>query len=138
MQHHLTTTILCATVLFTSGCGSVNTTSTRMNPAATTAVSKREQVNDVIDSIWIKCTEVRMFPTAGGPVQAQVDVANDDFRTRRFGYRFDWVDANGSIVPSQTSTWQVCAIPSGGSSMISAVAPNIQAKDFRLEIRPQD
>ncbi len=121
-----------------SACGSVNTINTRMDPTATTAIAKRQQVNDFIDSIWISCTEVRMVKSKSGALEAQLDIANNDFRTRRFGYRFVWVDANGSVILSQTSSWEVCAIPSGGSSMIHAVAPASEATDFRLEIRAQD
>jgi uncharacterized protein YcfL len=64
----------------------------------------------------------------------QVTVANDGFDYRNFSYRFEWLDADGMLMPSG-STWQSAAIPSGATSMISSVAPNESARTFELQVR---
>ena len=118
-----------------AGCGSVNTVSTRTAPAEDSLDHVTVQVNDVLSDIFLHSTDVRMFRTRGGPYEAQVDVANDDIRQRRFAYRFTWLSPAGNVVPSQMSVWKTASIPSGGSSTIRAIAPNDSASDFRLEIR---
>lgn len=120
-----------------AGCGTVNTTSTRTEPAKT-AVPAQTRVNDLLTEIFLSCKEVRMQPTKGGPLEVQVDVENNGFAYRTFAYRFDWVDANGSVIPSMTSQWKSTNVPSGGSTVIRSVAPNESATDFRLQVRRAD
>jgi uncharacterized protein YcfL len=120
-----------------AGCGTVNTTSTRTEPAKT-AVPAQTRVNDLLTQIFLSCKEVRMQPTKGGPLEVQVDVENNGFSYRTFAYRFDWVDANGSVIPSMTSQWKSTNVPSGGSTVIRSVAPNESATDFRLQVRRAD
>ena len=120
-----------------AGCGTVNTTSTRTEPAKT-AVTAQTRVNDLLTEIFLSCKEVRMHPTKGGPLEVQVDVENNGFSYRTFAYRFDWVDANGSVIPSMTSQWKSTNVPSGGSTVIRSVAPNESATDFRLQVRRAD
>jgi uncharacterized protein YcfL len=120
-----------------AGCGTVNTTSTRTEPAKT-AVTAQTRVNDLLQQIFLSCKEVRMQPTKGGPLEVQVDVENNGFSYRTFAYRFDWVDANGSVIPSMTSQWKSTNVPSGGSTVIRSVAPNESATDFRLQVRRAD
>lgn len=120
-----------------AGCGTVNTTSTRTEPAKT-AVPAQTRVNDLLTEIFLSCKEVRMQPTKGGPLEVQVDVENNGFSYRTFAYRFDWVDANGSVIPSMTSQWKSTNVPSGGSTVIRSVAPNESATDFRLQVRRAD
>jgi len=121
--------------LVLAGCGSVNTVSTRTAPAEDSLAHVNVQVNDVLSDIFLHSTDVRMFRSRGGPYEAQVDVANDDFRQRRFAYRFSWLSPAGNVIPSQMSTWKTASIPSGGSSTIRSIAPNDSATDFRLETR---
>ena len=120
-----------------AGCGTVNTTSTRTEPAKT-AVPAHTRVNDLLSQIFLSCKEVRMQPTKGGPLEVQVDVENNGFSYRSFAYRFDWVDANGSVIPSMTSQWKSTNVPSGGSTVIRSVAPSESATDFRLQVRRAD
>lgn len=126
-----------AALCMIAGCGTVNTTSTRTEPAKT-AVPAQTRVNDLLTQIFLSCKEVRMQPTKGGPLEVQVDVENNGFSYRTFAYRFDWVDANGSVIPSMTSQWKSTNVPSGGSTVIRSVAPNESATDFRLQVRRAD
>jgi len=130
-----TATLLATTLVV--GCGSVNTTYTRTTPSAT-AVPTKTQVNDALTQIFLSAGEVRMFPSKGGPLEVQVDVINNGFSYRGFSYRFDWVDANGSVIPSQLSVWKTSNVPSGGSTTIRAIAPSEAATDFRLQVRRAD
>ncbi|MFM7800037.1 MAG: YcfL family protein [Planctomycetota bacterium] len=120
-----------------AGCGTVNTTSTRNRPADT-AVDAKTRVNDLLQQIFLTAKEVRMSRTKGGPYEVQVDVENNGFEYRSFAYRFDWVDAAGNVLASQTSVWKSTNVPAGGATVIRAVAPTDDAADFRLQIRRAD
>lgn len=126
--------VLAACVGLSASCGSVNTTETR-DGAGADKVPVRQDVNDVLSSLAIHATEVRLFENKAGTLEAQVDIANDGFRTRRFAYRFDWLDARGNVIPSQNSVWETASIPSGGSATIGSTALVPEAEDFRLQVR---
>jgi hypothetical protein len=81
---------------------------------------------------------VRMFPARSGVLQAQVDVANDGFRTRGFSYLFTWLDERGNAIESRTSVWQAARVAAGGSITISSVAPGPEATDFSIQVRRAD
>ena len=122
--------------LLLAGCGSVNTyrATAGAEPGKTDYES---QINDALTSLFLKAEAVRFARTKGGPYQVQVTVANDDFKYRRFAYRFEWMDADGMLVDSG-STWQTATIASGGTAMISSVAPNDTCDTFQLQTRRSD
>jgi uncharacterized protein YcfL len=123
-----------ACVVALAGCGTVNTVSTRTEPSAN-AKPYVQQVNAALDSLSLKARDVRLSRTRGGNFEAQVDVANDDFRTRNLSYRFDWLDGAGNVLQAVSSDWRQATIASGGSVTISSVAPTADAADFRLQLR---
>jgi uncharacterized protein YcfL len=124
-------------VLLAVGCGSVNTTYTRTTPADS-AVSAQTRVNDLFQEFFLTAKEVRMNRTKGGPMEVQIDVENNGFAYKTFSYRFDWVDTAGNVIASQLSVWKVSNVPSGGSTVIRAVAPSDDATDFRLQLRQSE
>ena len=128
---------LCSLLAVLAACGTVNTVSTREGPSAS-SVPYIKQINDSIDSIFLNATDVRRVLTPGGVLKAQVDIANDDFRTRRFAYRFEWLDQAGTVLESRLSSWEQKEIPSGGMTTLSSVAPSKTATDFRLQVRASD
>ena len=120
-----------------AGCGSVNTTYTRTTPADS-AISAQTRVNDLFQQFFLTAKEVRMNRTKGGPMEVQIDVENNGFDYKTFSYRFDWVDTVGNVIPSQLSVWKVTNVPSGGSTVIRAIAPSDDASDFRLQLRQSE
>ena len=120
-----------------AGCGSVNTTYTRTTPADS-AISAQTRVNDLFQEFVLTAKEVRMNRTKGGPMEVQIDVENNGFDYKTFSYRFDWVDTAGNVIPSQLSVWKVSNVPSGGSTVIRAIAPSDDASDFRLQLRQSE
>ncbi len=115
-------------------CGTVNTTSTRGGPGED-AVAVREDVNDALSRLFLHATEVRVFRNDAGTLEAQVDVANDDFRTRRFLYRFEWLDDRGNVISSRNAVWHSASAPAGGSTVLRSTALTPEATDFRLQVR---
>ena len=129
-------TFITATIAV-AGCGSVNTTYTRTTPADS-AISAQTRVNDLFQQFFLTAKEVRMNRTKGGPMEVQIDVENNGFAYKTFSYRFDWVDTAGNVIPSQLSVWKVSNVPSGGSTVIRAIAPSDDASDFRLQLRQSE
>lgn len=121
--------------LLLAACGSVNTASTRSERRGEDSVVYRQDINDLLSSLAIKTREVRLYRNDGGTMVAQVDMANDGFRTRRFAYRFEWLDDRGNVIPNQNTAWKSASIASGGFQMISSTALSPQAEDFRLQVR---
>ncbi len=121
--------------LLLTACGSVNTTGTRTERRGDDSVVVRQDINDLLSSLAIKTREVRLYRNDSGTLEAQVDIANDGFRTRRFSYRFEWLDERGNVIPNQNTAWKAASIASGGFQMISSTALTPEADDFRLQVR---
>jgi len=117
-----------------SGCGTVNSVSTR-GTTASTSIPYTQQINDALSGLFLKAKDVRLVRTPGDVLKAQVDIANDGLATRHFSYKFDWLDQDGTTIDSKLSTWQQKEIAAGGMDTITAVAPIPQATDFRLQVR---
>jgi uncharacterized protein YcfL len=82
--------------------------------------------------------EIRASRTKGGVLESQIDLSNDTGSHNEFMYRFDWVDADGRVIPSKTSVWKPGHITPRGRTVISAVAPVPEATDFRLDMRARE
>jgi len=120
-------------LLGTAGCGTVNTASTRTEPSADSVVVNR-RINDAFNAIFLKVKDVRRIVTRGGVLEAQVDVANDDFFTRNFSYRFEWYDERGNVIDSGTA-WRATSVPAGDRITISETATDVLATDFSVRVR---
>ena len=125
---------LATIALLSAGCGTVNTTYTRTTPADS-AIAAQTRVNALFQEIFLTAKEVRMNRTKGGPMEVQIDVENNGLSYKTFSYRFDWIDPAGNVISSQMSVWKITNVPSGGSTVIRAVAPSDDASDFRLQLR---
>jgi len=130
--HPLAAALAATSILV--ACGTVNTVSTRTERAST-SVPYHTQVNDAFANIFLKATDVRLVRTQGGVLKAQIDVANDGFRTRHFSYQVEWLDANGTLVESVMNNWRQAQVYSGGSVSLTALAPTPECTDFRLKVR---
>ena len=135
LKHTVITTLLAGTLFFVGACGSVNTVSTRTTTPTDQVDDLKLQINDLLTDIFLHCRGVRLFRAPSGVMQAQVDVANDDFRTRRFAYKFTWLDSRGNTITSSLSTWKSASVTSGASITIQSIAPNLDATDFTLQVR---
>lgn len=129
---------LITATLALAACGSVNTVGTRSAPSTDVVSPLQSRINDALTDLYLHCTGARMSRTHGGPLQAQVDVANNDFRYRNFAYRFTWLGPNGNTIAWPMSVWKPAVIASGGSMTLISIAPTDAARDFSLEIRRSD
>ena len=110
-----------------------NTISTRSVPGDDRVGPER--LNGVLKGISLSCSEVRLFPTRGGPLEGQVDIVNTSSSPKRFAYKFKWLDERGNVIRTQISTWIPANVTGGGSTTITSVAPSEEATDFTLEVQ---
>ncbi|MCC7375117.1 MAG: DUF1425 domain-containing protein [Verrucomicrobiales bacterium] len=73
--------------------------------------------------------------TADGGLRVGVEVQNQRTKSFRFNYRFDWFDGQGFPFNTPGSTMVSQQIEPGQILVLTSVAPNPSAKDFRLTIQ---
>lgn len=73
--------------------------------------------------------------TQDGGLRIGVEVQNQRTKSFRFNYRFDWFDAQGFPYGTPGSTMVSQQIEPGQVLVLTSVAPNPGAKDFRLTLQ---
>lgn len=130
--------LMLSAVLLT-GCGTVNTVSTRSSEAADTLHDTRRGINDLLTEIFLHCTAARMYESEpSGHLEAQIDVANDGFSTRTFAWKIVWLDARGNVIDSITNVWEGTSVSAGASVTLTSLAPRADATDFTFQLRRSD
>jgi uncharacterized protein YcfL len=120
--------------LFGIGCKAVNTTE-RANPTYEADTLKiKNVVRDGYARDYAKVLEVRQATVPGDFLKVQVEVQNNNLRPGNIDYKFEWLDQNGMIINTPTSTWKTMQILTGETKSLDAVAPTPMAKDFRLKL----
>ena len=83
----------------------------------------------------VQITEVTERRTPEGFRELQVRGYNKAYKTARFQYRVEWLDADGVVIPSKTSVWMpVSAMPKSDFTF-HVTAPRRDAADFRVNTR---
>ncbi len=73
-----------------------------------------------------------------GFLELQVEVYNNSYNTERFQYRVEWVDADGLLVGTKTTTWLPASVAGKSTFTLTATAPREKAVDFRMNTRNQE
>ncbi|MBL9137445.1 MAG: DUF1425 domain-containing protein [Verrucomicrobiales bacterium] len=73
--------------------------------------------------------------TNDGGLRIGVEVQNQRTKSFRFNYRFDWFDGQGFPYSTPGSTMVSQQIEPGQVLVLTTVAPNPAAKDFRLTLQ---
>ncbi|GGY25341.1 YcfL family protein [Paludibacterium paludis] len=64
----------------------------------------------------------------------QAEIANDSTSDQSLFYRFKWLDASGFQTGGEEG-WKQLVIHGKQRAMIQAIAPTMQAADFRIELQ---
>ena len=85
----------------------------------------------------IDIKDVKTVRNRAGFMEVHVSGFNRAVGVRRFEYRIEWIDGNGLVIDTHTSTW--LPVSAKGKSIFSfkAVAPRREAVDFRMNTRKQ-
>ncbi len=70
-----------------------------------------------------------------GFLELYVNGNNKSYKTKRFRYRVEWLDADGLQIETKTSVWLQMSAMGKSPFSIKAVAPRKQAVDFRMDTR---
>lgn len=128
--------ILCSVALLGLVCAacspSVNTYETE--GAARTVVRDKRVVTDWGTEDFANVVEIRTGTTADGQnLRVQVELVNEENEVGNIAYCVEWFDANGLKIALE-NVWIPLPIQPRKHETISLVAPNPNAKDFRLSM----
>ena len=70
-----------------------------------------------------------------GMLEVQVNGYNESMETKRFRYRFEWLDETGRLLETKTSVWLPFSVTGNQPFSIRATAPREQATTFRMDTR---
>lgn len=70
-----------------------------------------------------------------GFLELNINGHNRSYNTRRFRYRIEWLDANGLMIQTKTSTWLPASATGKSSFSLKAVAPRVEAVQFRMDTK---
>ena len=78
----------------------------------------------------IQPTEIRCTK-AGDLLKIDANLNNDSSSVKRISYKFRWIDREG-MRAAEEETWKPLMLYNNSNMMVSTVAPNAKAVDFRL------
>ncbi len=84
----------------------------------------------------IQPTEMRCSKT-GDLIKIDANLNNDSKSVKRIAYKFRWIDREG-MRASEEESWKPIMLYENSNLMISTVAPNPKAVDFRLILMSQE
>ena len=70
-----------------------------------------------------------------GFLELHINGHNRSYNTKRFRYKIEWLDANGLMIQTKTSTWLPTSAMGKSSFSLKAVAPRVEAVDFRMDTK---
>jgi uncharacterized protein YcfL len=84
----------------------------------------------------IQPTEIRCT-RAGELLKIDANLNNDSSSVKRVAYKFRWIDREGMRAAEEES-WKPLMLYNNSNMMVSTVAPNAKAVDFRLILMSQE
>ena len=84
----------------------------------------------------IQATEMRCSK-AGELLKIDANLNNDSSSVKRIAYKFRWIDREGMRAAEEES-WKPLMLYNNSNMMVSTVAPNGKAVDFRLILMSQE
>jgi uncharacterized protein YcfL len=70
-----------------------------------------------------------------GFLELNINGHNRSYSTKRFRYKIEWLDSNGLMIQTKTSTWLPASATGKTAFSLKAVAPRKEAVDFRMDTK---
>jgi len=83
----------------------------------------------------IEIDEAILMKNDTGFLELNINGHNRSYSTKRFRYKIEWLDANGLMIQTKTSTWLPASATGKSSFSLKAVAPRVEAVDFRMDTK---
>ena len=116
-----------------SSCASVNTVERETSVGTRQMIADKRVITDETLENKVNIIGVNEATTPGGFLQIQVEVLNGRSSMQEFSYHIEWFDMNGMAINTPSSVWIPRQIEGRESLTITAVAPTLTAKDFRVK-----
>lgn len=124
-----------ALLLSSAACRTVNTTEPAAPSAARQMLSDKRITTDSSLDFNARITAVNQAVVGSGDLlKVQAELCNNGRGRKHFSYKFEWFDQNAMLIQAPAPVWIPRAIEGRETINISAVAPNPQARDFRLKL----
>lgn len=125
---------ILAVGIIAAGCHNpINSVENAQKSGQRTMIADQRVVNDTGLNKSVSVVGVNTAMTPGGFLKVQVELLNRTKSFHQFSYRFEWFDANGMQINNMSGV-VADQIEGGESKFISAVAPTMACKDFRLKL----
>jgi len=83
----------------------------------------------------IEITEAVTRRNDAGFLELYITGVNKSYNTRRFQYKVDWLDADGLLVETKSSTWLPMSATGKNTFSFKVTATRTNAVDFRMDTR---
>jgi uncharacterized protein YcfL len=83
----------------------------------------------------IEVTEAVTRRNDAGFLELYISGVNKSYDTKRFRYKVEWLDADGLMIGTKTSTWLPMSAMGKSPFSFKVVAPRTEAVDFRIDTR---
>jgi uncharacterized protein YcfL len=83
----------------------------------------------------IEIDQAALRKNDGGFLELNINGHNRSYDTRRFKYRVEWLDADGIMIQSKTSTWLPASAMGKSPFSLKVVAPSEKAVNFRMDTK---
>ena len=136
-MNRMVVTILVCLASSIAGCqgpASVNTVGPKERRATPTPIEDERLITDPLFARRVPVVGLIEGTTDSGLRIVEAEVRNATRVHQAFRYRFTWFGADGREVRSPTAVWVHESIPPGSLRRLSAIAPDHNAHDFRLEL----
>ena len=120
--------------LLTPACKSMNTTEPAHPVGQKQMVADQRITTDPSLNRRVRIVGVNTSETPEGYLKVQVELVNTTRSLQNFSYRFEWFNLQGMEVSSSAQAFIPKQIEGGESIYVSAMAPTITCKDFRLKL----
>ncbi|MBD1576805.1 MULTISPECIES: YcfL family protein [Vibrio] len=124
--------IACFAVIALAGCSSNNTSGLRIDSSSQQVLYGDSELDSRLSIKDISTKNLN--GNTRGVVQVESKYKGD----QQLQYRFYWYDEDGIEVNAKQGAWRQFILRGSESISLSEVSVNPNAKEFRIQIRPQD
>ena len=134
MKTKLVTLVLAAIALAGCQSPSVNSVENAQKTGQRSVIVDKRIITDRGFNSDVAIVALNTAMTPGGVLKVQVELLNRTDSLQRFNYTFEWFDLNGMQINNTLTATIPDQIQAGEDKFISAVAPNVACRDFRLKL----
>jgi uncharacterized protein YcfL len=125
---------MLASAAFAGGCNSMNTIEPEQQQAVVSPLATKVIRSDYGLADVTRVVDVRQSVVSGDLLRVDVSVYNNRFTQARFDYAFEWFDDRGMKIDTPLSAYRKQIIEAKERVVLTGIAPDPRAKDFRLKL----